>query len=280
MNRLLILLLITVIPAAAIALPQQPGAQPTMVAKRPPQAKTQAEFSDYNAAYAINGGAAMEKAANEFAAKYPDSELRQYLYSKTMHEYQNENNPTKMLAMGEKVLSLDPDNPIALVLTATILSDGLTDADPDRQQKISAVKKNAAHALQTLDVSFTPPANATAEQIAAYKSTLKSMAYSALGIMELKTGDDPQSERDLKTAADLNKTQPDPYIWYHLALAQDHQKKYAEALTSIDEALRVMGGNADLAKLASGERERLTKLTGVISPAAPSPAPNKSQPPQ
>src|SRR2546421_12445823 len=117
--------------------------------KHPPQAKTQQEYVDYNTAYAIIGGAAMEKAANEFAAKYPNSELRSYLYSKAMHEYQNENNPEKMLTVGEKVLRLDPDNSIALVLTATVLADSLNDTDTDRQAKITRVKTNAAHALDT-----------------------------------------------------------------------------------------------------------------------------------
>ena len=59
------------------------------------------------------------------------------------------------------------------------------------------------------------------------------MAYSALGIMKLKTGDDAGAEKDLKTAAELDKVRPDPYIWYHLALAQDHRKKYAAALSSV-----------------------------------------------
>ena len=82
-----------------------------------------------------------------------------------MHEYQNENNPAKMLSVGEKVLQLDPDNPIALVLTATVLADSLSDADTDRQAKIARVRKNASHALETVDSSFVPPANATPEQI-------------------------------------------------------------------------------------------------------------------
>src|SRR5437867_8151803 len=119
-----------------------PASTPSQSAgKRPPQAKTQQEFSDYNMAYAINGGVAMEKAASDFAAKYPQSELRSYLYSKAMHDYQSENNPGKMLAMGEKVLALDPDNSIALVLTATVLADSLSDADQDREQKIAEIKK-------------------------------------------------------------------------------------------------------------------------------------------
>ena len=249
-------------------------AQPKPAAKRPPQAKSQAEYKDYNTAYAITGGAAMEKAANDFAAKYPQSELTSYLYSKAMHEYQNENQPDKMLTMGEKVLALDPDNPIALVLTATVLSDSLSDSDPDRQQKIAEIKKNANRALESVDSSFTPPASATSEQVTAYKSTLLSMAHSAIGIMDLKTGDDSSAEKELQSAADLNKTQPDPYIWYHLALSQDHQSKYAAALASVNQALRYTSSNPDLDKLAHGERDRLMKLTGT-QPAQP----NSSQPP-
>lgn len=243
-------------------------------AKRPPQAKTQQEYADYNTAYAISGGAAMEKAATDFAAKYPASELRSYLYSKAMHEYQNENNPAKMLATGNKVLALDPDNSIALVLTANVLADGLSDADQDREQKIAEIKDHAGHALQTIDTAFVAPPQATPAQITDYKNTLQSMAHSALGIMELKSGDDAGAEKDLKTAADLNKVQPDPYIWYHLALAQDHQKKYTEALASVDQALHYTGSNPDLGRLAAGERERLAKLTGGSSAPQPQPSPS------
>jgi tetratricopeptide (TPR) repeat protein len=238
--------------------------------KHVPQAKTHAEFTDYNAAYATAGGAAVEKAADEFAAKYPASELKAFLYAKAMHEYQNENNPPKMLSVGEKVLQLDPDNSIALVLTSTVLADSLKDADTDRQAKIARARKNATHALETVDSSFVPPANATPEQVTEYKSTLQSMAHSALGIVALKTGDDATAENELKLSTSLNVTQPDPYLWYHLALAQDHQQKYPEALVSINHALQVMGGNADLGELAKGEQKRLLTLTGGN---APSPAP-------
>lgn len=262
-----------------------PQAQPA--GKRPPQAKTQQEYKDYNSAYALTGGAAVEKAATDFASKYPQSELKEYLYSKAMHEYQNENNADKILAMGEKVLALDPDNSIALVLTATVLSDSLSDGDRNRDQKVAEIKKNSNHALETIDSSFVPPPNATPEQIQAYKSTLQSMAHSALGIMELKTADDTGAEKDLRLATDLNKTQPDAYIWYHLALAQDHlatadadkdqqQKKYLEALASVNQALQYVGSNADLGKLAQGERERLQKLASLSIPAPGGPV----KPPQ
>jgi tetratricopeptide (TPR) repeat protein len=238
-----------------------------------PQAKTQSEYNDYTHAYALAGGAVMEKAASDFATKYPASELRSYLYSKAMHEYQNENNPGKMLAMGEKVLELDPDNPIALVLTATVLADSLSDGDPDQSKKVAEIQKNSNRALQVVESSFVPPAGATPEQTVTYKSTLRSMAKSALGIMELKTADDRAAEKDLQAAAELNTTQPDPYIWYHLALAQDHQAKYEAALASVNKALQLTESTPDLGQLAQGEQKRLLVLTGGAAQA-----PQKSPP--
>ena len=256
------------------AVAQQPAATPVKPGKHVPEAKTHQEFNDYNAAYALSGGAQMEKAADDFSAKYPASELKVFLYAKALHEYQSENNPGKMLAMGKKVLQFDPDNTIALVLTATVLADGLDEKDPDRQQKIGDIKKDAERALATVDSSFTPPVNATPEQITAYKKTLQSMAHSALGITALKTNDDSTAERELKSAAELNVTQPDPYIWYHLALAQDHLEKYPEALVSVNRALEY-AGNSDLADLVRNERKRLlmkNNLGGAEAPNQPPPA--------
>ncbi len=277
MKKLLFLLFFTLAfmgaKLAAQSAPPAGGAQSQTAGRRPRQAKTQQEFKDYNTAYAISGGTEMEKAANDFALKYPESELRPYLYAKAMHEYQNENNSAKMLATGEKVLQVDPDNSVALVLTATVLADNLNDGDQDRQQKIDEIKKNSGRALQTMDSAFVSPANFTPEQIAAYKSTLQSMAHSALGIMALKSGDDASAEKELKAAAGLNAATPDPYVWYHLALAQDHQKKYDEALVSINQVLQHTSSNAELGRLAQGERERLLVLTKTGP--APQPQPPK-----
>lgn len=291
MTRLFVLLLTLALTTATLPA-QQPAAgknssaQPA--AKRPPQAKTQAEYAAYNAAYALKGGAVVEKAADDFAAKYPDSELKPYLYAKAEHEYQQENNSAKMLAMGEKVLTLDPENTISLVLTAAVLSDSLSADDSDKQQKVSTIKLRAARALENVDNTNFGTTGIPQDQMTAYKNALRSMAHSALGITSLKLGDDAGAEKELKLAADLSQT-PDPYIWYHLALAQDHQgtaavntgeqqKKYSEALVSIREALRYAASNPDLGKLADGELKRLQQLTQQSgTPAQPQPSPSQQQ---
>jgi tetratricopeptide (TPR) repeat protein len=231
------------------------GAQDTTDARRP-QARSQQERDDFNAAYALTGAAASEKAANDFAANYPASELRRYLYSSAMLQYQRENNPGKMLAMGERVLELDPENPLALVLTATAMADSLTDRDRDRERKVVEIKRNATRGIQAAEAGY-PGTSGTAPL---YKTTIQAMAYSALGIMKLKTGDDAGAEKELKTAADLAKVRPDASIWYHLALAQDHRKKYTAALGSIQQALQLASSDPELQQLAEVEFERLSGL--------------------
>lgn len=66
MNRRILLILILMM-AGTLTLAQQPSPTPTPqsqgAGKRPPQAKTQQEYKDYNAAYAVSGGVAAEKAA-------------------------------------------------------------------------------------------------------------------------------------------------------------------------------------------------------------------------
>src|SRR5262249_1497976 len=117
-KRIVVSLLVFLALCACLAAQQKPpaGNAPAEPAgKRPAEAKTQAEFNDYNTAYAITGGAQMEKAADDFATKYPSSALRGFLYSKAMHEYQTEDAPDKMVAVGEKILKIDPDNTVALV---------------------------------------------------------------------------------------------------------------------------------------------------------------------
>src|ERR1700720_4818161 len=69
--------------------------------KRPPQAKTQPEFDAYKAAASLTDAAAQEKAAADFATKFPESELRPLLYKAVMHSYQQANNAEKMVEMAQ-----------------------------------------------------------------------------------------------------------------------------------------------------------------------------------
>jgi len=227
-----------------------------------PPAKSEQERDDFKAAFATAGGKAAEIAANNFASRYAGSGLRQYLYSRAMQDYELENNPAGTLAMAQKVLALNPDHVLALVLKATILADGLEISDPDHAKKTDEIRRSATLAIESVGKGFVAPAAATPQQAAVYRTTLQAMAYSALGIMELKMSDDANAEKDLGRAAVLTKITPDPFVWYHLALAQDHRKKYAAALNSVQQALQLASSNPQLQRLAEIEFDRLSGLAG------------------
>lgn len=238
-------------------------------------AKSQQEADGFRTARASASGAALEQAARAFAAQYPKSELREFLFAGAMRQYQRENNSAGMLAMGELALTLNPNDSLALVLTATALADNLSPGDPDRERKLAEIKKNAGRAVAILETGSTP--STSVGQAALYKDTLRSMAFAALGMMRLKNGDYAEAEKDLKTAADLTKIRPDPYVWYHLSLAQDHRKRYPAALNSVEQALQLASSNPDLQKMAEAEHDRLNRLTGRTKEPSES---GGSQPPQ
>ena len=55
----------------------QPAAQASAPAgKRPPKVNSQEEFNAYKTTAALTDAAALEKGSDDFAAKYPESELR------------------------------------------------------------------------------------------------------------------------------------------------------------------------------------------------------------
>ena len=266
-------LLLSAQKAAWAAAPLPAQAQTAAPATQsPPQAKTKEEYKAYTEASAVTGGVAMEKAARRFAEKFPASELSVYLYSRALHEYQNENNPAKILETGRTVLSLDADNAVALVLIATVLSDGLSERDAGRPKKVNEIRENCARAQKSLAAGVAP-AGADPRQVKAYQGTLQSMIHSALGILELKLGNDAEAEKQLKAATLVENIQPDAYVWYHLALAMDHQKHYPQALAAVNQALRIAESNPELQKLATGERDRLARLAppGAAQPSQPEP---------
>src|ERR1022692_2687348 len=112
---------------AAQSVPAEQAAAPA--GKRPPQAKTQPEFDAYKVAAATTDAAAQEKASDDFATKFPDSELRMLLYKNVMHLYQNANNAEKTEAIGRKVLAIDGDDPDALTTVAEVIAERTRDTD-------------------------------------------------------------------------------------------------------------------------------------------------------
>jgi tetratricopeptide (TPR) repeat protein len=265
---------------------QAPGAQNAQAApgKAMPQAKTQEEFKAYQEAAAKTVPAESEAAANAFAAKFADSELRPLIYRKAMYDYQNANNAEKTIEMAKKILAIEPKNPEALVTVATITAQSTRETDLDRDERLNEALKDANTALQTIDTDLFIPTNAPPDRIQAYKNSMRAMAYDALGTVAMVKKDYPTAETNLRKAAELN-AQPDPVTWLRLSVALDQQKKYSQALEAANKAVQYSADSPQANNLAKMERDRLQKLVsaggapGAPSSAAPtSPAPTSPTP--
>ncbi|MFZ1130721.1 MAG: tetratricopeptide repeat protein, partial [Terriglobales bacterium] len=238
-------------------------------AKRPPQAKTQPEFDAYKAASASTDAAALEKASDDFATKFPDSELRVLLYKNAMRLYQNANSPDKTEAMGRKVLSFDADDPEALVIVAEVIAERTRETDIDKDQRYAEGTSMALKATQTVDTDVQVPAGTPQDKIDAYKALLRSNAYSILGTIEFKKENFPVAQDYLQKSIDAFPSNPDPVVILRLALALDKQQKYPEALKAANRAVDMTQDNTPIGTPARRERERLQQLTGAAVPAPP-----------
>ena len=255
--------------------PAAPGAAAQPAVKRPPQAKTQPEFDAYKVAAATTDAAAQEKASDDFATKFPDSELRMLLYKNVMHLYQNANNAEKTEAIGRKVLAIDGDDPDALTTVAEVIAERTRDTDLDKDQRYAEGMKMAEKGLQTIDTDVAVPAGTPQDKIDAYKAGMRSQAYSTMGAIEYNRNNFPAAQADFQKAIDAFPSQPYPPDVLRLALALDKQQKYEEALKVASRAVELTQENTTIGSSARRERDRLQQLTGGV-PAQPQAQPPKN----
>ncbi|HET6180475.1 MAG TPA: hypothetical protein VFE61_26380 [Candidatus Sulfotelmatobacter sp.] len=240
--------------------------------KRPPKVNSQEEFNAYKTAAALTDAAALDKAADDFAKKFPDSELRTLLYGAVMQKYQQANNADKMLETARKVLAIDGDDPSALVGVAQSLAERTRETDLDKDQRWAESKKDAERALITVDTDV-PTTGYPPEQIAAFKAFLRSEAYFVLGTLSFNQKNWTDAEANMKKSIDALPQQPDAIAVYRLAVALDMQNKIPEALKYADQAVELTKDRPDsaAAKAAHTEQERLKNFVAPAPGQNPAP---------
>ena len=251
--------------------PSQPTGTSQGAGRGPIQTKTPAEYQAYQAAIAnAQNAQAMEKAADDFAAKFPDSAVRVLLYRSAMNAYQNAGNAQKLMDVGLKVLNLDKDDPEALISVAEVLQEQTSPTDLDKDKRAKRAIDYAQHALETIDTDLAVPSGTSNERVEAYKKTLRSSAFAIVGTLQYKQEQYADAESNLRKAIDDDSANPDPVVVLRLALALDQQKKYADALQHANRAVELTQESTDVGKMARNERDRLVTMTGG------SPAPGSS----
>jgi tetratricopeptide (TPR) repeat protein len=255
----------------ALALPQtaaQPKSQneaaPTKQAtpsavKKAPAPKTQAEYDAYKAAASQTEAAKLEAAATDFAQRFPDSELRGFLFQQAMGLYQQANNPDKTLEMARAVLKYDPVNAVALLTAAQMLAERTHDNDLDRDDRLAEANADARNALQH-EGDVAQPTNMTPEQFAGALAQLRGTAHEVIGTVAFKKLDYFTAIKEYNAAAAEEKEHTDPVVWLRLSVAHDKSGDLASAAAAADKAIAASEPGSQIRQLAEQEKLRLEKL--------------------
>ena len=255
----------------ALALPQT-AAQPTTqneaaptkqatpsTAKKAPAPKTQAEYDAYKAAASQTEAAKLEAAATDFAQKFPESELRGFLFQQAMGLYQQANNPEKTLEMARSVLKYDPGNAVALLTAAQMLAERTHDNDLDREDRLAEAAADAQSALQHAD-ELPQPTNMTPEQFAGALAQLRGTAHEVIGTVAFKKQDYFNAIKEYNAAAAEEKEHTDPVVWLRLSVAHDKSGDVASASATVEKAIAASEPGSQIRQLAEQEKKRLEKL--------------------
>ncbi len=231
------------------------------------QAKSQEELKAYQDAFAKTDPAQLEAAADDFAAKYPTSELRASLYQRAMNLFAQSNDTEKVVVTGRLAIAADPTNPVPLVQVASALAESTRDTDLDREQRLAEAAKDAHAAIDNIDTGLLVPANADPARVEAAKHSILTMAYDTLGMVDMNKNDYASAEQNLQKAVEISKGNPEAVLYLRLSVAQDKLKQYPQALDSANKAVQYAKDGTPAQNLAKQQQARLQKLIGAQAPA-------------
>ena len=255
------------------ATPANQQAQPPASGNRVLQAKSQDELKAYQDASTKTEPGEMEAAADAFAAKYPNSEMKGTLYVRAMGLFAQTNNSEKTVEAGRKAIAADPSNPVALVQVASVLAETTRDTDLDREQRLDEAAKDAQAAIDNISTGLVVPPNAPPDKVAAYKTSILTRAYDTLGMVNLNKKNYSAAEQALLKAADISKANPEAVVYLRLSVAQDQLKEYPKALDSATKAVQYAPAGSTAQALAKQQQARVQKLAEAASTPSPGTAP-------
>lgn len=240
--------LVLVFVMACVALSAQEESQPRPAAPQPDSsrrvlmAKTRDEFEAYQRAAQQPNLRMADANAQDFAVRFPESELRAALFQTLMLKHQSANDAEAALADAERVLLIDPNNVVALVTAANALSERTLPTSQPSQQRLDQAMRFAERGLDILKSESLQPSS---DQTARFRGVLMSLAHAALGNVYLLRQDAASAEKHLAAAAGSSPA-PSALVLYRLAVAQRLLKRYDEALQTIDKASAAANESHDL----------------------------------
>jgi len=218
-----------------------------------PQAKTPEELDAYlDIITAPEPRVTIEK-TEEFASKYPSSELLSVALQYEALAYQQTDNFQGVLRAGSKALQLQPDNLNTLLTLASAIPNGVA-GRPDAAELLDQAEEYAQRALQQL-TKVIVPREITLERWTVMRGEMEALAHEALGQVAAKRGNLARAMSELEQAAFHNPT-PQGSQFYRLGMVYSMLGKNERAEETLRRAADL--GPDLIRQLALRELKRLS----------------------
>jgi tetratricopeptide (TPR) repeat protein len=259
---------------------QSPAQGQTKPAQTAPAAAppSQDERNAFNAIQHEIDPARQVQLVDDFAKKYPSSQLLSDAYFFGAYGYQQQNNVAKAVEYGEKSLQANGSNLRSLLLVAGLLPQPqeMQGGDADKEKKLDEAETDANKALAAIADLKLPTMQP--DQAAQIKASITSQAHASLGMVHLQratmsiAGADTQelgkAEQEYKTAVTTPKPTPEDY--FRLGEVYAMEKKYDDGIDAFTQCSKLSQGGP-LQNMANGQVEQLKKAkaqTQTPPPAA------------
>jgi tetratricopeptide (TPR) repeat protein len=164
-----------------------------------PQARSQQELDDYLDVMTATNPATTVQRVEEFASKYPKSELLGFAFQYQMLAYQGLNDLDGVLRAGRRALELQPGNVNTLLTLASAIPDGTK----GRDDEVDLLKQADDYAHQSLQSITTMqiPRQVSLQEWATIQADMVAQAHEALGHIATERGELPRAITELELAA-------------------------------------------------------------------------------
>jgi tetratricopeptide (TPR) repeat protein len=288
MNKHLITraLLALVTAGISFAAPQAKQAAPAQAAPaaeapiaKQPRVKSQAEGQALAAVFQQQTDPdARLKAAEEFLAKYADSEFKSFVLMLEAETYRQKNDYEKTVIYGERVLEAEPQNYMAMLLLASSIASRTREFDLDREEKLGRAEKHAKTALDLIKAAPKPRPDLTDEDWTRAKTEFTAQAHEAMALAAMARKNYPVAITEFKTALESGAA-PDPATQVRLGAVYNLSGQYDNAIAVLTKVMETPEIHPQIRQIAQAERARAMQAKGgTATPPAPAAAPAPAAP--
>lgn len=197
------------------------------------------------------------KASDEFALKFPTSNLRGYVFTMAGEAAQNKRDAGKAKFYYEEAIKADPNSDYAMIMLGFEIAQGVGENDLDKKPKLDQAQAYVDKGMDLVSKRTKEP-NETPQQFEESKKDDMARGHMALGMIKMGNKQDAEAGKEFLLAAD--GAHPDVMNLIRAGMAFNNAKQFDEANKALDKFIAFPGMPDQYKKIAEDEKKRGQQL--------------------